>query len=151
MMYRILLLILSVWPLGVLAQDDPGDSAWIVVVNRDSGLSSLSKTQVIGLFLGRTQFLPTGSKVKPIDYPADSNHRAHFYYALTGKNIADIDAYWARLRYSGRASPPQSLASEEEILQRLQLHKSAIAYLPMKYQGLLNQYGLVTVLTMGYE
>lgn len=153
MMSRLILLFLtlSVFSPHTLAQDDTTDSSWIVVVNSNSGLHSLSKDQVIGLFLGRTQFLPTGSKVKPIDYPIDSNNRANFYYALTGKNIADIDAYWARLRYSGRASPPQPLENEEEIMARLQSQDSAIAYLPSKYVSVLKKYGLISVLTMRYN
>lgn len=122
--------------------------AWIVVVNTQSEVESLSQKQVMGFFLGRSKFLPSGAKVKAIDYPVDSEFRSAFYTALTGKNIADIDAYWARLRYSGRATPPQPLADSEEIIQALQQQVSAIAYLPASLQDTLAAKGLKSVLAM---
>lgn len=125
--------------------------SWLVVVNNNSELTSLSQEQVLSLFLGRNQFLPTGSKARPFDFPIDSNIRANFYQALTGKNIADIDAYWARLRYSGRASPPLPLKNSQEIIQRLQELDSAISYLPAEFAGTLEENGLKAVLTMRYN
>lgn len=121
----------------------------LVVVNPNSQLTQLSEKQVMSLFLGRSKFLPNGGgKVKAIDYPIDSSERATFYQALTGKNIADIDAYWARLKYSGRVSPPQALENSRQILQMVAEQDTAIAYLPSQYEDSIAQSGLQTVLTM---
>lgn len=124
-------------------------SSWLVVVNENADLTELSQKQVLSLFLGRAQFLPSGSRVKTIDYPVDSKVRADFYLSLTGKNIADIDAYWARLRYSGRASPPQPLADSNAIMAMVRQQKAALAYLPGNLKGDLAANGLKTVLTVG--
>lgn len=129
----------------------PSNSGWLVVVNEHCDLTVLSQKQVLSLFLGRSHFLPTGSRVKTIDFPVDSKTRADFYLSLTGKNIADIDAYWARLRYSGRASPPQPLADSDAIIAMVQQQKSALAYLPSNYEGDLAANGLKAVLTVGVE
>ncbi|UAA37826.1 hypothetical protein KIH87_14105 [Paraneptunicella aestuarii] len=153
-MQRILILIIwlfSAFAVQPQANEVQHEPSWLVVVNSNSGLTSLSQEQVISLFLGRTQFLPTGSKAKPFDFPIESNNRASFYEALTGKNIADIDAYWARLRYSGRASPPLPLSNSEEIIKRLREQDSAIAYLPAEYASSLDELGLKAVLTMRYN
>lgn len=123
--------------------------SWIVVVNQNIDLKSLSQKQVMSLFLGRAQFLPTGSRVKTIDFPVDSQTRADFYRSLTGKNIADIDAYWARLRYSGRASPPQALEDSDAIMAVVRQQEAALAYLPANFASKLAANGLKAVLTVG--
>ena len=74
--------------------------------------------------------------------------RAEFYESLTGKNIADIDAYWARLRYSGRATPPQALEDSKDIIEKVSKINAAIAYLPQDMSGSLKANGLTAVLTM---
>lgn len=131
------------------AQNEP--FYWLVVVKADSTVTTLTKNQVMGLFLGRAKFLPSGDKVKALDFPIASAVRAEFYRALTGKNIADIDAYWARLQYSGRATPPEPMENSEQIMQLVSKEKRAIAYLPGYYQSQLAANGLKTVLTMQTE
>ncbi|MFT4925782.1 MAG: hypothetical protein ACI8WB_001877 [Phenylobacterium sp.] len=152
MIIRWLFLILCLAaPIGVgpLAGEQNNDNSWLVVVNQDSELTALSHKQVMSLFLGRVQFLPGGSRVKTFDFPMDSAIRASFYHSLTGKNIADIDAYWARLRYSGRASPPQVLGSGEAIIKRVSEHQAGLAYLPFEFADTLADNGLKAVLIMG--
>lgn len=144
---RLTLLICLLFPVS-LSAEGRFELTWMVVVNQDSGLTSLSQKQVMSLFLGRAQFLPGGSRVKTFDYPVDSPMRAGFYQSLTGKNIADIDAYWARLKYSGRASPPQALDNAEAIIKKVSEQKGALSYLPSDYRASLADNGLVAVLTM---
>ncbi len=147
MLVRLTLLCLLLLPFGPSA--DVGQSSyWVVVVNQQSGLTQLSQKQVMSLFLGRAQFLPSGPRAKTFDYPIGSAMRANFYLSLTGKNIADIDAYWARLRYSGRASPPEALDSVEQIIETVSKEKGALSYLPANYAKGLADKGLVAVLTM---
>lgn len=148
MIIRLALLICLLTPFGLNAGGSVALS-WLVVVNQDSGLTRLSQKQVMSLFLGRAQFLPTGPRAKTFDHPIDSPMRASFYQSLTGKHIRDIDAYWARLKYSGRASPPQALESVEEIIKKVSEQKGALSYLPSVYEPALADNGLVAVLSMG--
>ncbi len=151
-MFKILLslslLLTLLMPVSAQLRADEFETSWLVVVNESSGLTELSQKQVMSLFLGRAQFLPDGTRVKTFDFPVDSATRAGFYQRLTGKNIADIDAYWARLRYSGRASPPQVLADGDAIIQRVSEQGAALAYLPAQFKDTLAANGLRAVLTM---
>jgi len=124
---------------------------WLIVVNADADIGQLSKKQVISLFLGRAKFLPSGEKAQALDFPIESTSRASFYHALTGKNIADIDAYWARLKYSGKASPPTPVDTDEQIIDVVSKVSAAIAYLPSAREDELQQMGLKTVLSMSAE
>lgn len=136
--------------MSAAAWSKPSDG-WLIVVNADADIEQLSKKQVISLFLGRTKFLPSGEKAQALDFPIESSSRASFYHALTGKNIADIDAYWARLKYSGKASPPTPVDTDEQIIALVGSVPAAIAYLPVEHEEDLQQMGLKTVLSMSAE
>ena len=42
--------------------------------------------------------------------------------------MSEINAYWVRLRFTGRASPPTLVGSQEEALQRVMDNRSTLAY-----------------------
>mgnify|MGYP000317675392 FL=1 len=100
-----------------------------VIVSSQSELTTLNRKQVMGLFLGRARSFPNGNNAKAFDHEVGSSIRARFFEGLTGKSISDIDAYWARLRYSGRASPPKVIDNMAEILKEVSQNQHAIAYI----------------------
>lgn len=99
-----------------------------VVVNGDLAVANMTKKQVMALFLGRTRTFPNGLVARVYDQHVGSSARKLFFETLTGKAIADIDAYWARLRYSGRAVPPKKMPSREALIVQLQQHDNALGY-----------------------
>jgi ABC-type phosphate transport system substrate-binding protein len=100
-----------------------------VIGHLDSGVTSMTKKQVKNIFMGRTQFLPSGNFALPIDEP---NLRSHFYYALTHRSIEQINAYWARIMFSGQASPPMKLPNADAIIKVITENKGAIGYIDSK-------------------
>ncbi|WP_415900678.1 hypothetical protein [Neptuniibacter sp. QD48_11] len=101
----------------------------IVISHPESQVDKLSKKQVIDLYMGRVQHFPNGGKASTLDMPADSDHRAKFYKGLTGKSLPQINAYWARLIFAGRATPPQSVESSEEVIATIMKDTTAIGYI----------------------
>lgn len=99
-----------------------------VVVNVDSGVNKLSERQVVDLFMGRYVAFPNGATALPLDQPVDSKARAKFYELLTGKTVPQINAYWAKLIFSGRASPPRVAPDESKVLSMIRDNKHAIGY-----------------------
>lgn len=104
----------------------------VVVVNASSGVERLTRDEVINLFMGRTRKLATGLTALPIDQGGVAPDRARFYRALVGKELPEINAYWARLIFSGQAYPPRQAESEAEVLEILHNTKGAIAYVDRK-------------------
>ena len=119
-----------------------------VVVNRQAELTELTQQQVLGLFLGRVRSFPNGKAVKAFDNEVSSDIRARFFETLTGKSISDIDAYWARLRYSGRASPPRELKDIDSILEAVRQNRDAIAYIPWQDPEELAKQDILVVYTV---
>ena len=101
----------------------------LVIIHPESQIEQLSRKQVIDLYMGRVQHFPDGKKASTIDLASDSNHRAKFYKGLTGKTLPQINAYWARLIFAGRATPPQSVGSPEDVIKTIMNDSTAIGYI----------------------
>jgi len=131
------------------AGSDVQTGAIQVITNAQAELSSLSRKQVMSLFLGRSRNFSNGQIAKAYDHQVDSDIRKRFFEELTGKAISDIDAYWARLRYSGRASPPKELDDVDAVLKEVMSNKHSIAYVTEQDPEALAKKGIVVVYTLG--
>ena len=54
--------------------------------------------------------------------------RASFYRRLLGREIAEINAYWARLQFSGRTQPPLRVSDSAAAVARVAEDPQAIAF-----------------------
>lgn len=100
----------------------------VVVVNARSGVERLSQDEVINIFLGRYRKLPSGVTAIPVDQPESNALRAEFYRKLVNKDLNEINAYWSRLVFSGKTSPPRQVASTAEVVALLTRNPGGIAY-----------------------
>lgn len=98
----------------------------VVIVHPQSGVEKLSRDEVINIFMGRQKRLPSGIVALPVEQAQPAKIRARFYQRLVNKDLAEINAYWARLFFSGQAQPPRQADSGEEILELVALNKGAI-------------------------
>lgn len=106
----------------------PALSAVLVIVNKKNAAPAMDKTEVSALYLGRYQAFKNGSYALPFDLPADGAVRKEFYEKLTGKSVAYINAYWARILFTGRATPPRQLDSDKMVMDIVKTNPSAIGY-----------------------
>lgn len=101
----------------------------VVVVHPDNPVKTLSRDQVVNIFMGRQVYYPHGDIALPIDHPPDSPVRQEYYKTLVDKSVAQVNAYWARLLFTGQATPPRVLPSTRVILQTVSKNRDAIAYM----------------------
>lgn len=101
----------------------------VVAVRSDSEIGSLTKNEVVDIFLGRFRQLPGGRLAEPLDQATQSVERQAFYALLINKTTAEINAYWARLLFTGRVAPPKSMETSDKMLDELQHNPRAIGYL----------------------
>lgn len=106
-----------------------GAESIVVVVNPGSGVETLSRNDVINIFLGSFRQLPSGIPALPVDLPQGHPARAEFYRLLVGKNPAEINTYWSRLIFSGKTRPPIQAQRVEDAMSMVQGSVGAITYL----------------------
>ena len=104
---------------------------FVVVVNKSNAINALSKREIIDIYMGRYLTFPDGETSKPLDLPAQSTLKNDFYLQLVNKNEQKINAYWARLLFSGRAKPPTPSTSVEDAINKIAASQFAIGYIPL--------------------
>ncbi|MFC0336371.1 hypothetical protein SAMN05421848_1047 [Kushneria avicenniae] len=97
-----------------------------IVINSDSDVQQINRSEAINIFMGRYRKLPDGSVALPID---QTPLRARFYRSLVNKEMAEINSYWARLVFSGQSSPPQQAASTIELVDIITHNTNALGYI----------------------
>jgi ABC-type phosphate transport system substrate-binding protein len=108
----------------------PGCAADVVVIiNARSSVERLTQDEVINIFLGRFRQLPSGIAALPADLPATQPEKATFYRLLVNKDLADLNAYWARLIFSGRTAPPRQTRGNDEMLRYVAETPGALGYI----------------------
>lgn len=107
----------------------PAQAEVVVVVDATSGIEQLSSDQVINIYLGRHRKLPSGIAAQPVDQPTGEHLRAEFYRRLVDKDLSEINAYWARLYFSGKTAPPIQTATPGEVLKHVIGKPGGIAYI----------------------
>jgi ABC-type phosphate transport system substrate-binding protein len=100
-----------------------------VIVNPKSPLASMTPEQVSAIFLGKTSTLPTGQTAVPTDLPESSQAREIFYSKAAGKSPAQVKATWARLTFSGKATPPKEVPTASDVKKQVASNPDAIGYI----------------------
>jgi ABC-type phosphate transport system substrate-binding protein len=126
-MARLDVLILSLSMLLASATSAMADI--LIIVNADNPTTELGSRQVVDLYMGRLQSFPDGEAAFPLDLPPDSPVREGFYRQLMDKSVAEVNAYWARLLFTGRATPPRVLSDSPTVLKAVRENRGAIGYI----------------------
>ena len=105
----------------------------VVVTNPNNDVQVLDKKGVIDLFMGKYSAFPNGKQATPIDINRDDELKGQFYKSLVGLPLARVNAYWSRLKFSGRVKPPAIEQTIDDVMQRLEEDESALAYVYESY------------------
>ena len=115
--------------IGLLTLAHAASAQVAVIVHPKSAIASLSPEQVSAIFLGKSNTLPSGSVAAPVDLPDGSTVHEQFYSKATGKSSAQVKATWARLTFSGKASPPKEVGSSADVKKFVAANPDAIGYI----------------------
>ena len=99
-----------------------------VIMNASNPVRSLSRQEVSDLYLGRTRELPNGLAVTLFDQPNDQAARAEFFQLLVNMPLPQVNAYWARLSFTGRQTPPQTRADDAAVMAVISKSERAIGF-----------------------
>ncbi|MCG8671840.1 MAG: hypothetical protein MI867_20720 [Pseudomonadales bacterium] len=106
-----------------------GHAEVVVIVNKENQATNISRQQLVDLYMGRNIYFSDGNLALRIDQTPKSSERSEFYLRLVGKTVPEVNAYWARLLFTGRASPPHVVESTDKILEIVSNNRYAIAYI----------------------
>jgi len=122
-------IMLALLALGAAGASRAALAEVVVVVSAKNPLTSLSKSQVVDIFLGKARRFPDGSPAVPVDLQEGSPARDEFYAVFAGTSAAQLKSYWAKIIFTGRGQPPRTAAGPAEIHKLLAADPHVIAYL----------------------
>jgi hypothetical protein len=99
-----------------------------VVVAADSPVTA-SPAEVSRLFLGKLKKFSDGTKAQIVYAKEGAAVREEFDKKALGKSPSQIKAYWSKLLFSGKGSPPKELASDAEIKAKVASGDGFVGYI----------------------
>ncbi|BCB62601.1 MULTISPECIES: phosphate ABC transporter substrate-binding protein [Halomonadaceae] len=105
----------------------------VVVVSAETGLTRIQRQELKDLYLDSRTRLQGGAAITPIDQSERSRERDEFYRRYIEKTPAQLRAHWARLIFTGRGQPPQTLADSQAVVERLARDPGALGYIDARY------------------
>jgi ABC-type phosphate transport system substrate-binding protein len=101
----------------------------VAVVSAQNPANTMSKNQVLDIFLGKASRFPDGGAAVPIDQVEGSAVRDEFYLVFAGKSAAQVKAHWSKITFTGRGRPPREVANGEDVKKHLAENPRAIGYI----------------------
>ncbi len=101
----------------------------VVVVHSSININSISKSDLGRIFLGKSDQLPDGTKVKPLNQIFASPIRTEFDRNLLGKSEGQMKNYWSRQMFSGEGTPPEEVNGDLDVLAKIAADPTVIGYI----------------------
>lgn len=106
-----------------------GAVADIAVVVNPANSNAVSADDLNRLFLGRASSFADGSKATPLNMAEGTPARDEFDSKVLSRSAAQLKAYWSKLVFTGKGTPPKELADDAAIKAAVAADSSAIGYI----------------------
>ncbi|WP_394224422.1 phosphate ABC transporter substrate-binding protein [Alteromonas gracilis] len=98
-------------------------TAVIVNANNNSGIDF---DTVKKIYLGKVKAFPDGNRVIPLTFEQGNVIRDAFNINVLGKSESQYSAFWSKLVFTGRGTPPKMIATEDEMLSLVATNPNTI-------------------------
>jgi len=101
----------------------------VVIVNLENPVQSMTPQEISDFFLGRSRVFSSGIAAEIYEQPRDAQTRQEFFHLINGMSLKMLNAYWARLQFSGEVQPPLSLSDSKAVLAAVRKSKGGLGYI----------------------
>jgi ABC-type phosphate transport system substrate-binding protein len=106
----------------------PVASDVVVIVNKGND-NQVDRSFVVKVYTGEAKTWSNGGAITALDLPEDSPVRVSFTSRVLGKSVSSMKSLWTEYVFSGKATPPKQLGSDEEVKKIVGSNKNAIGYI----------------------
>ncbi len=99
----------------------------LIIANKEVPESSLSPQEIQEIFLGKRVQWSDNSKIR---FVTVGNAEVHSMFLKEYMKLSDADwkMYWKRMVFTGRGMPPETIATEAEMISFVSKTKGAVGY-----------------------
>lgn len=105
-----------------------GAFAEVAVIVNPGNASALDADTIKKIYLGKTKSFDNGNKVNP----ATQNGTAvaeEFNSKVVGKSSSQLNAYWSKLVFTGKGTPPEKLDTDQAVIDFVAANADSIGYI----------------------
>lgn len=99
-----------------------------IIANKASPLTVVKASDIQRVYLGKTQKID-GTSVTPINQTKNTSLSGTFNKVVLNKSSNQVKAYWSKLIFTGKGTPPQELNNDIEVINAVRNDANAIGYI----------------------
>jgi ABC-type phosphate transport system substrate-binding protein len=99
----------------------------VIIVNQGNN-NTLDKASISQLFLGKSSSFSNGSEAIPITQEAGGATTKEFNRKALKKSENQLRAYWSKLIFTGKGTPPKAVKSDDEVIELVSKNPNLIGY-----------------------
>ena len=84
--------------------------------------------QVSRIFLGKAKSFSNGSPAIPVNLSEASPLTSEFNKKVLNKSSSQLKAYWSKLVFTGKGTPPKAVSSDAEMIKLVSANPNLIGY-----------------------
>jgi len=108
-------------------------SAEVAVIVNASNDSTISIDDIKRIYLGKSRTFTNGSPVIAINLGKADQTRQSFESHVLKKSASQVKAYWSKLVFTGKGTPPKEVSSVEEMVKLVKENPAVIGYIDSKF------------------
>lgn len=101
----------------------------VAVIVHPTNSAELSETEISRIFLGKMKSFPGGGQAIPINQTEGASTRGDFEGKVLNKSASQIKAYWSKLVFTGKGTPPREAGSNADIVNLVKDNPNIIGYI----------------------
>ncbi|AQQ00621.1 phosphate ABC transporter substrate-binding protein [Pseudoalteromonas aliena] len=113
---------------GVLSLCSVSAFAEVAVIINPSNTSTIDADTIKKIYLGKNKSFDNGTKVSPVDQNGTAV-ADEFNDKVVGKSSSQLNAYWSKLVFTGKGTPPGKLDSDQAVIDFVAANNDAIGYI----------------------
>lgn len=102
--------------------------AEVAIIVNPANAAAISTEDIKSLFSGRQKSFTDGKTALVLSLEESNPTRSEFNNAVLGKTDAQMKAYWSKLLFTGKGTPPKELTAAE-MLELIAANPNTIGYI----------------------
>ncbi|WP_197537895.1 phosphate ABC transporter substrate-binding protein [Thalassolituus oleivorans] len=100
-----------------------------VIVSAKNSNTTIDTDTLSRIFLGKTSNFPDGNQAIPVDQTEGAVARESFNEKVLGKSSSQLKAYWSRLIFTGKGTPPKESGGDADVKALVANNPNLIGYI----------------------
>ena len=100
----------------------------MVIIGHPTNTNSVSIEELQRLYTGKSSSFADGESVLPLNLSDANALRTRFDEKALGRSSSQIKAYWSKLVFTGKGTPPKEVTTEDEMIKLVSSNPSLLGY-----------------------